>query len=117
MNNYYLELAFDVSSGSGVPAHDLDGHLDDLMEALTDEPGATDADISAELSTGRVTINMYVDAKDDGDAVNQALLVARSAIHKAGGFTGGWLSSTTPGEMTVADTYNVRVQRAELVDC
>lgn len=89
MSNHYVELAFEVRGASGGPAPDLEAHLDDLMEALLVEPGATYADLSAELSTGRVTINLYVDAADDGAAVYQALTVAQSAIHRVGGFPGG----------------------------
>ncbi|NIJ10636.1 hypothetical protein FHU38_000980 [Saccharomonospora amisosensis] len=111
---YYIELGFTVRTDS---PDALDQDLDNLMDALVEEPGATDADLAAELSTGNVWINMYIDADDDQAAFGQALVVARSAIHKAGGFTGGWIDGTDRGGLPVEDTYNVRVQPAELVDC
>jgi len=115
VNSYYLELKFGVAAPS---TSRLDQHLDDLMDALCEEPGATDADVAAELTTGNVSISMYVSAPDDGAAITKALLVARSAIHKAGGFTGGWaLPDETPGDLSVADSYSLRVQPAELIDC
>lgn len=114
MTSYYFELSFRVSAPS---PDDLDEHLDNLMDALIDEPGATDADIGATLASGEVTISMYIDADADDQAISRALVVARSAIHKAGGFTGGWLSDSSGGPLPVDDTYNLRVQAAELIDC
>lgn len=117
MNTYYIKLGFtvDLMSRAASP-DDLDGHLDELMDCLADEPGVFDADISAELATGCVALNMYVRAADDGAAMAQAWLAARSAIHAAGCFTGGWLDYDNPGGIEVDDAYDLRVQ-AELVDC
>ena len=109
---YYIELAFTVLTGS---PDALDQHTDDLMDALVEEPGAIDADVCATLATGKVAISMYVDAADDESAFGKALVIARSAIHKAGGFTGGW-TDRAGGGLPVDDTYNVRVQPAESVD-
>ena len=50
------------------------------MDALLEEPGAIDPDITAELETGSVIVSMCVDAKTDRAALDMALVYARSAI-------------------------------------
>jgi hypothetical protein len=107
---YWVELTCEVRPVKG----DLDEHLLTLMDALMEEPGAVDADIAAELSTGKVVISMGVDAQTDRSALEKALLFARSAIHKAGAATPDWNMDPDTVEFEVIDGFDARVRPAEL---
>ncbi|WP_328645742.1 hypothetical protein OHS58_39250 [Amycolatopsis sp. NBC_00348] len=107
MTRYYVEIGCTVRSASG----DLEDHFSEVMDALLEEPGAVDPDISAELATGNIALAMSVDAETDRDALSRALVVARSAIHKAGGFTPDWTDRPHEGKFFVtADGFDARVR-------
>jgi hypothetical protein len=78
--------------------------VDPLMEALLDleavDDAITDPDLAADLSTGRVDIQMIVDAGDPAEAMVKALAAVRAAIHAIGDATPGW--ETTTAVMHVA---------------
>jgi hypothetical protein len=93
MRRFYVEVVCRVE------ATDLDAAVDQLSGALADEPGLIDADLSAELATGKVTVGTSVDAADESAAVGAALVGFRSAAHKAGASTPGWEANTA--EVTV----------------
>lgn len=72
--------------------------LDPLMEALLDleeaDEAITDPDLAADLSTGRVDVQMIVEADDPAAAMVKALATLRAAIHAIGDATPGWETST-----------------------
>jgi hypothetical protein len=78
--------------------------IDPLMEALLDleavDAAITDPDLAADLSTGRVDIQMIIDAIDPAAAMVAALATLRAAIHAIGDGTPGW--ETTTAVMHVA---------------
>lgn len=112
MTRYWIDLACDaVTSG------DLDEGFLTVMDALLDEPGAIDPDITAELATGRLIISLGVDAETDRDALSLALVMARSAIHKAGGYTPDWGAKGDEDELQFADGFDARVRPAGMSSC
>ncbi len=78
--------------------------LDPLMEALLNaeaaDPAVEDPDLAADLSTGRVDVQMIVEAPDPAEAMVKALSTLRAAIHAIGDATPGW--ETTPAVMHAA---------------
>jgi hypothetical protein len=81
--------------------------LDPLMEALLDLEAAdaaiTDPDLAADLSTGRVDVQMLIDADDPAVAMVKALATLRAAIQAIGDATPGW--ETTTAVMHVAPAH------------
>lgn len=112
MKTYWIEVGCEARSHSG----DLEDHFLEVMDALVDEPGAIDPDITAELATGRIIISMSIEAATDREALDRALVVARSAIHKAGGLTPDW-GTPKDDEFFVTDGFDARVRPADLASC
>lgn len=69
----------------------IEAHLDDVMEALLDLDAA-DASITANIRDRSVTFSVMVEAVGSFDAINQASVLFRTAIHAAGGGTAEWPS-------------------------
>lgn len=84
-----------------------DQRLYPLMEALLDleavDAAITDPDLAADLSSGRVDVQMIVDADDPAVAMVKALATLRAAIHAIGDATPGW--ETTTAVMHVAPAH------------
>lgn len=104
MRRFFVEVACDI-----VNADDMDAATDMLMDALLDEPGLIDPDLTAELSTGLVTVTSAADAEDEGAALQHVLTGIRSAAHKLGAGTATWdtdmqdvTASVRPYELQVA---------------
>lgn len=78
-----------------------------LMNALLDLEGAdetiTDPDLAADLITGRVDVQMTVDADDPAAAMVRALATVRAAIHSIGDATPGWETATAVMHVAPAD--------------
>lgn len=85
----HLEASFIVRSRS---VERLESHLDGVLEELEHLVGITDADYTAGLADGDVTISF--DHAYDGDRLEEALssgmACLRTAIHAAGGNTHNW---------------------------
>ena len=68
--------------------------LDPLMEALLSLEAADgaieDPDLAADLGTGRVDVQMTVEAADPAAAMVMALAALRKAIQAIGGTGSGW---------------------------
>jgi hypothetical protein len=111
MERYWIELACRVKPGRG----DFEEHVLGLMDALMDEPGAVDPDLAVELEGGRMVISMGVDAETDRVALEQALLYARSAIHRTGGHTPDWGKSPDAEQFVIADGFDARVRPANAI--
>ena len=81
--------------------------LDPLMDALLDleeaDKAITDPDLAADLSTGRVDVQMIVDADDPATAMVKALATVRAAIHAIGDATPGWETATAVMHVAPAD--------------
>ncbi|RCW40725.1 hypothetical protein DFQ14_11051 [Halopolyspora algeriensis] len=84
---FYVEV---TCRASGSHAEELEEHLEQVMDALQDEPGVADADIGADLDEMLVDFCLHVRADSAADAVAQAHTVVRSALHAAGAATPGW---------------------------
>jgi hypothetical protein len=69
-------------------------HLDPLMEALLSleaaDSAVEDPDLAADLGTGRVDVQITVEAPDPAAAIVKALETLRAAIHAIGGSGSGW---------------------------
>lgn len=83
--------------GSPLAADDLHREGERLMEALLALEACNDdiADVTtcSEADRGIVIAEMLVVAGDEGEAVNKAKVVTRSAIHTIGGATPEWEES------------------------
>lgn len=112
MTRYWIELGCHVETESG----DLEHHFLSVMDALLDEPGAIAPDVGAELATGNVKVSLGIESETDIRALEQALLITRSAIHKAGGFTPEW-EKTAESTFFVTDGFDARVRPAPLASC
>ncbi|MGH3692562.1 MAG: hypothetical protein ACRDRX_00910 [Pseudonocardiaceae bacterium] len=109
---YLVEVGCQVQSKT----EDLEPQFLRLMDALLEEPGAIDPDITAELATGDIVISMGVDAKTDSSALELALVYARSAIHKVGGYTLDW-GEPRDGAFYVREGFDARVRPADVPAC
>ncbi len=95
---------------------DLEPHFLRLMDALLEEPGAIDPDITAGLATGDILISMGVNAETDSSALERALVYARSAIHKVGGSTPNW-GQSKKDVFYVTEGFDARVRPADVQSC
>jgi hypothetical protein len=81
--------------------------LDPLMEALLDleevDTAITDPDLAADIGTGRVDVQMTVEADDPAEAMVKALAALRTAIHAIGDATPGWETATAVMHVAPAD--------------
>lgn len=68
----------------------LDGLMNALLELAEQDPSIEDPDLAATLTTGRVDVQMTVEAEDPAEAMVKALCTLRSAIHAIGDATPGW---------------------------
>ena len=72
----------------------VDAATSALMDALIDLENSdnhlSDADLTVNLASGVVEVQMVIEAEDLGDAANYAHCVLRTAIHATGGHTPGW---------------------------
>lgn len=69
---------------------DLDEETDALYEALLETDDVIDPDLAVSLETGRVDVQMVIEADDELDATARAACFLRAAIHTVGGYTPGW---------------------------
>jgi hypothetical protein len=78
--------------------------LDPLMEALLSleatDSAIEDPDLTADLGTGRVDVELTVEAPDPAAAMVKALAILRAAIQAVADITPGW--QTTPAAMHAA---------------
>jgi hypothetical protein len=109
MTRYWIEVGCEIRTTSG----DIESHFLAVMDALLEEPGAVDPDIAAELATGKIKICMAVDAATAKEALDRALLITRSAIHQAGGFTPDG-DKSAEGAFFVTDGFDARVRPANM---
>ncbi len=114
MKKYLVEIkcCTEAKGGGGLEAHSLA-----VMDALLEEPGVIDPDITAELTTGIITLAMGIKAATDGKAVEHAMVAARSAIHKAGGWTPRWGEGAKKSEFEIEEGFDVRVRPAGMAAC
>jgi hypothetical protein len=81
--------------------------LGPLMDALLDleaaDAAVEDPDLVADLSTGRVEVQMAVAAADPAAAMVKALATLRAAIHAIGGATPGWETALAVMHVAPAD--------------
>jgi hypothetical protein len=108
--SYYVEVTCQASA----VGEELERHLDEVMDALQEEPGIADGDIGANLSEGTVVFCLHLDAANAADALQQAHVIARSALHKAGGGTPRWDSLI---KAIREDDAATSVRPSEMVNC
>ncbi|ACU40156.1 hypothetical protein [Actinosynnema mirum] len=117
MKRYWIDLRCQVAPRQGsITPEALDVHLDDLMDALMDEPDAVDPDLTATLTTGEVTISLGVDAASNSEALTRAMGITHSAIHKIGAAFG---TETPPheGELGFHENFDARVRTTSAATC
>lgn len=87
-----------------VDADELDQHTDLVMEELLklESETITDADVSAELTNGIVSVSLTASADDYDSAAAIADSCIRSAIHAAGGHTPEWVTIATRSRQLIA---------------
>lgn len=105
--SYYVEITCQASETAAT----LERHLDEVMDALQNEPGIEDADIGASLAEGVVDFCLHLDAEDSSDALRKAHVLVRSALHAAGGGTPDWDSLIN---LILNDEAETTVRPAEL---
>ena len=88
VRTFYVE----ISAGTTLtgPDDEFEDFVDQLMTALLDEPGVIDADVGADLATGRLDFCLHLEAETSVAALRQAQVISRSAAHAAGAATPGW---------------------------
>ncbi|MBW8807084.1 MAG: hypothetical protein JF587_25015 [Catenulisporales bacterium] len=69
---------------------DFDEQTDRVLEELLDMAGVYDPDIAVGLATGKVDVQLIVDAEDQLDAQAKSACALRAAVHATGGCTPGW---------------------------
>lgn len=83
------------------------GRVDPLMEALLGleacDSAIEDPDLAADLSTGRVDVQMVVEATDPAQAMVKAFSTLRAAIHEIGDATPGWETGKSVMHVAPAD--------------
>ncbi|GGP39636.1 hypothetical protein [Saccharothrix coeruleofusca] len=100
---YWVEVGCEVRPQTS----ELEEHVLAVMDALLDDPGAIDPDVTAELSTNTVRIALAVDARTDRDALDRALVITRSALRKPSD------QEASNGGLVVLDGFDARVRPAE----
>ncbi|MGI8774695.1 MAG: hypothetical protein ACR2KQ_06735 [Actinomycetota bacterium] len=96
MNSYEMVGGFKVSNKAveRLPVKErnrlIEAHLDDVMVELLQMQEAADPMIETTFSKGEVRISVTVKARSEKKAAEKADALVRSAVHTAGGFTGGW---------------------------
>lgn len=100
----YLTVQEVTYTGSG----SLEPRLGPLMDALLALEAAADTaiedpDLTADLSSGRVEVQMVVDAGDPAAAMVGALATLRAAIHAIGDAAPGWETATAVMHAAPAD--------------
>lgn len=106
MRRFYVEVACHILN-----VDDVDTASEMLMDALLEEPRLIEPDLTAQLSTGLVTVTSAADAEDEGSALQQVLIGIRSAAHKLGAGTATWDADTQNV------TASVRPYDLAVVDC
>lgn len=99
MDTYFIDLRFRVSG------HETEGqleeHLDRVLDHLAELDGPVDPDLGARLSTGDVMFSMGVEAASGPEALRDALVAVRTAIHACEGCTPGWEGMFDEIEQTI----------------
>lgn len=99
----YLTVQEVTYTGSG----SFEPRLGRLMDALLDLEAADtvieDPDLVADLSSGRVDVQMIVDAEDPAAAMVKAFATLRTAIHAIGDATPGWETASAVIHVAPAD--------------
>ncbi len=79
-----------------------------LMTALLDleaaDDSVTDPDLTADITTGYVEVELTVEAEDAIGAITKAVTTLRAAIHAIGDATPGWETATAAMHVTPEDT-------------
>ncbi len=83
---YYVEIFCQAD----LTGQRIEEHLDEVMIALQEEPGATDIDLGASLAAGHIDFCVHLEAEGNTDAISKALTLVRSALHGLGASTPGW---------------------------
>jgi hypothetical protein len=79
--------------------------LEDALLDLEDVDSAiTDPDMAANLTAGRVDVQMNVTAEDPAEAATKALCTIRTAIHAIGDATPGWETASAVMHVAPADS-------------
>ena len=88
---FYADMGINVDVAK---VGDMDARLDQFLEALTAledaDPQVSDIDLTATISTGEVSITMYIDTEEIGEASQKLIATVRAALHKIGESTPGW---------------------------
>lgn len=90
MTHVHVEASFQVTAIDGLPQEALERHVLEVQDHLLELTDVFDQTVSAELSTGIVTIDVVAPGSTEGSAIDLALSCIRSAIHGAGGCTPDW---------------------------
>lgn len=87
-NTYNLDLRFHVHGHESI--EELEQHLDHIVEHLAELDGPIDPDLTANMSTGDVMFSLGIEAESGPEALRDALVVVRTAIHACDGGTPEW---------------------------
>lgn len=79
-----------VVPSPGETTDDLDSHFDAVADEFHADKGITDQSMAYNLTRGRMSFEMVIQAEDVLEALSKAYSHVRSAIHGAGGDTPGW---------------------------
>jgi hypothetical protein len=81
-----------VSFGSSVDDDRFDALTDAVAHIEDADPAIEDADLTASLAEGWISVSMVIDAGDLESAGQKLIATVRAALHKIGGETPGWES-------------------------
>lgn len=90
-----MDLAFRYTGEPGTDTdEEFDAFTDRTLDALAElervDPGLTDPDVTATLTSRQMSISMAVEADTQADAVRIFSANVRTALHMVGCYTGEW---------------------------
>lgn len=107
MNSYQIVLDFHVQGDGDIAA--FDHQLDDVLDALYEDPTVTDPDYVAVLDKGEVAFSLTTNHFSLDEALQHARKAIRTAIHTAQSIPGAWDSNFEETELSVTQTVAVHV--------
>jgi hypothetical protein len=88
MSTWFAEFTFELAPDLDESL--FDAHFEDVLEALDEMDGVTDADGTVAWADRQLHIHTAVQGEDQLDVMIKTAAALRTAIHAAGGSTPGW---------------------------
>ncbi len=90
MTGYHVVIQLTAHGEMPMPESAFEDLMDQLLEIERQDDEIVDPDLAGSLASGRLDIQMTVEASDPAKAGTKALCAVRTALHTIGGATPGW---------------------------